>query len=57
MEGYDHAEWVLIDGFDLLVHIFTIETRRVYDLERLWGDAGRTAVPETGLDDAAPAGD
>ncbi len=57
MEGYDHAEWVLIDGFDLLVHIFTIETRRVYDLERLWGDAGRTAVPETGLDDAAAAGD
>lgn len=48
VEGYDHAEWVLIDGFDLLVHIFTVETRRVYGLERLWGNAGRIAVPDTG---------
>ncbi|MYD70933.1 MAG: ribosome silencing factor [Acidobacteria bacterium] len=53
VEGYDHAEWVLIDGFDLLVHIFTVETRNVYGLERLWGNAGRIAVPETGLDSAA----
>ena len=50
VEGYDHAEWVLIDGFDLLVHIFTVETRDVYGLERLWGNAGRIAVSETGLD-------
>ena len=57
MEGYDHGEWVLIDGFDLLVHIFTIETRRIYDLERLWGNAGRIAVPETGLDDSATLAD
>ena len=55
VEGYDHAEWILIDGFDLLVHIFTLETRQVYDLERLWGDAVRTAIPDTGLDDAAAA--
>ena len=53
VEGYDHAEWVLIDGFDLLVHIFTVETRQVYGLERLWGNAGRIAVPETGLDSSA----
>ncbi len=56
VEGYDHAEWILIDGFDLLVHIFTLETRQVYDLERLWGDAIRTAIPDTGLGNAA-AGD
>lgn len=55
VEGYDHAEWVLIDGFDLLVHIFTVETRRVYGLERLWGNAGRVAVPETGLAGPAPS--
>ena len=57
VEGYDHAEWILIDGFDLLVHVFTLETRQVYDLERLWGGAVRTAIPGTGLDDAAAAGD
>lgn len=54
VEGYDHAEWVLIDGFDLLVHIFTVETRRVYGLERLWGNAGRIAVPDTGDGRSAP---
>ncbi len=53
VEGYDHAEWVLIDGFDLLVHIFTTETRGVYALERLWGNAGRVAVSEAGLDGSA----
>ena len=55
VEGYDHAEWVLIDGFDLLVHIFTVETRDVYGLERLWGNAGRIAVSESGLDSSAVA--
>lgn len=45
VEGYDHAEWVLIDCFDLLVHVFTRETRRLYDLERLWANAVRIEVP------------
>lgn len=45
VEGYDHAEWVLIDCFDLLVHIFTRETRRLYDLERLWGNAVHIEIP------------
>ena len=41
VEGYDHAEWVLIDCFDVVIHVFTDDTRRFYDLERLWGSAKR----------------
>ncbi len=41
--GYDHAEWILLDLVDIVVHIFTPETRRYYDLELLWGDAPRPA--------------
>ncbi len=39
--GYDHAEWVLLDFVDVVVHVFTPESRRFYDLELLWGDAPR----------------
>ena len=46
IEGYDHGEWVLLDFFDFVVHVFTPETRLFYDLERLWGSAVRIAVPE-----------
>ena len=46
IEGYDHGEWVLMDFFDFVVHVFTPETRRFYDLERLWGGAVRIAIPE-----------
>jgi len=41
VEGYDLGEWVLIDCFDFVVHVFTQDTRRFYDLERLWGSAER----------------
>jgi ribosome-associated protein len=46
-EGYDRAEWVLVDFFDFVVHVFTPETRRFYALERLWGSAERLAFPDT----------
>jgi ribosome-associated protein len=39
VEGYNRAQWVLLDYGDLVVHIFQDETRRFYGLERLWGDA------------------
>jgi ribosome-associated protein len=39
MEGYDNAEWVLIDYGDYLIHIFSEKARLYYDLERLWRDA------------------
>ena len=41
VEGYQHAEWVLMDCFNFVVHVFTRDTRRFYDLERLWGNAKR----------------
>lgn len=47
VEGYDRGEWVLVDCFDFVVHVFTPDTRRFYDLERLWGEAARIPLPET----------
>ncbi len=41
VEGYDRAEWVLLDYFDFIVHVFTADTREFYALERLWGKAPR----------------
>src|SRR5439155_17035769 len=45
VEGYERSEWVLIDYFDFIVHIFAPETRLFYGLERLWGNAERIEVP------------
>jgi ribosome-associated protein len=41
IEGYDRSEWVLLDYFDFIVHIFAPETRVFYGLERLWANAER----------------
>lgn len=41
MEGFEAGQWVLIDFVDVIVHIFSKETREFYGLERLWGDASR----------------
>lgn len=38
-EGYEQGAWVLIDFVDYLVNVFTPETRRFYQLERVWRDA------------------
>ncbi len=45
VEGYARAEWILLDYFDFIVHVFHPETREFYGLERLWGSAERTEVP------------
>jgi ribosome-associated protein len=45
VEGYDRSEWVLLDYFDFIVHIFAPETRVFYGLERLWGNAERIEIP------------
>lgn len=45
IEGYDRSEWILLDYFDFIVHIFAPETRAFYGLERLWGSAERIEVP------------
>ena len=41
LEGYNNAEWILMDYFDVVVHIFQQEKRNFYRLEQLWADAGR----------------
>jgi ribosome-associated protein len=45
VEGYDRSEWVLVDYFDFIIHVFSPETRAFYGLERLWGNAEHVAVP------------
>jgi ribosome-associated protein len=44
IEGYDRSEWILLDYFDFVVHVFSPETRLFYGLERLWGNAERIEV-------------
>ena len=38
IEGYDSANWILMDYADIIVHIFDNENRLFYDLERIWRD-------------------
>lgn len=38
VEGYDTANWILMDFGDVIVHVFDKENRLLYDLERIWGD-------------------
>jgi ribosome-associated protein len=45
-EGYKQAEWVLLDYVDFVVHIFSENARRYYDLERLWKSATRREPAE-----------
>lgn len=46
VEGYDRAEWILMDFFTFIVHVFTPHTREFYALERLWGDAERIEISD-----------
>ena len=41
LEGYNQAEWVMIDYVDFVVHVFSEKARKFYDLERLWKSAKR----------------
>jgi len=39
IEGYENQNWILLDYFDILVHVFKNEERKYYNIERLWADA------------------
>ena len=38
IEGKDSSEWKLVDGIDLIIHIFHPEKRRFYELEKMWSE-------------------
>ncbi len=45
-EGYREGEWILLDFGDIIVHIFTDEERRRYELDHLWSEAPITAYED-----------
>ena len=46
-EGTDNADWILLDYFNVVVHIFKEEARRFYNLEKLWADADVVQIEHT----------
>lgn len=38
-EGYETLNWILLDYFDVILHVFKAEARNYYNLEKFWGDA------------------
>ena len=46
IEGYESARWVLIDCYQVILHVFLPDVRSFYSLERLWGDAPREEFPD-----------
>ncbi len=45
-EGIEKSEWILLDYFDFVVHVFSRDCRSFYGLERLWGEAERYEFPD-----------
>jgi len=54
-EGYTHAEWILMDYVDFVVHIFSETARKFYDLERLWKSAKRLQPADLEMPAPKPA--
>lgn len=50
-EGYENAQWVLLDYNSIVVHIFQEETRDYYKLEELWEDAELEIINESGTEE------
>ena len=46
IEGYDTANWILMDYGDIIVHVFDRENRLFYDLERIWRDGKNIALSD-----------
>jgi ribosome-associated protein len=49
VEGQSHADWVLLDYGDFVVHVFTEERRTYYGLDGLWGDAPKLEADTLGI--------
>ena len=45
-EGLNNNEWVILDYIDIIIHIFSTEKRKFYDLDRLWADAKIKTITE-----------
>ena len=52
IEGYNSASWILMDYGDVVIHIFSKESRQFYDLERIWRD-GKNMDPQTFMQEEA----
>lgn len=50
-EGFDSAQWILLDYGSVLVHVFMPEAREFYKLERLWKDGTRVLLADLGVQD------
>ena len=48
VEGYDGANWILLDFGDIIVHVFDKENRLFYDLERIWRDGKEIDIKKAG---------
>ena len=46
IEGKNNKEWMLLDYFDVVAHVFRKDRRQYYSLEKLWGDADIIEIPE-----------
>jgi ribosome-associated protein len=46
VEGYNQAEWILLDYVDFVIHIFSENARKFYDLERLWKSAKQVSTED-----------
>jgi ribosome-associated protein len=50
-EGKTHGDWVLVDGGDVIIHLFRPEVRSFYNLERMWGVEGPAKPVESPEED------
>ncbi len=46
IEGYNNANWILLDFGDIIIHIFDKENRLFYDLERIWRDGKKISIEQ-----------
>ncbi len=55
IEGLDTAKWVLLDFFDVVMHLLLKDLRNYYKIEKLWGDADFSRIDEKGeLEELSP---